>query len=214
MRVQAKRLSQLNVLKIRHKVKSSGEQQRKLLIDNALADGMKPVYCIYSSECQRTVWKRLTLTQDLSFESGCLLADAENVPLHVTKLRCIEPMCIPWHHLMKSSIVSTRDRRMSLYYTFEHIKLAKDRAQSTYGKIKSSGWNYPTIDDLNEDTSREYDRTGVVETRPRDIARFEHRIEEDGRIAEDEEIDPRETGIAYRMFVDIRREHGTVEDEV
>ena len=57
MRVQAKRLQRNCVLKVRHKVKSSGKQQRALLIDGAKTDGMKPVYCIYCTERQRTVWK-------------------------------------------------------------------------------------------------------------------------------------------------------------
>ena len=56
MRVQAKRLQCDDVLKVKHKVKSSGRQQRSLLIVGARAARMKPVYCIYSTEQQRTIW--------------------------------------------------------------------------------------------------------------------------------------------------------------
>ena len=47
MRVQAKRLQRNGVLKVRHKVKSSGKQQRDLLIAGARTARMKAVYCIY-----------------------------------------------------------------------------------------------------------------------------------------------------------------------
>ena len=58
MRVQAKRLQRNSVLKVRHKVKSSGKQQRDLLIAGAHADRMKAVYCIYCTEPQRRIWQQ------------------------------------------------------------------------------------------------------------------------------------------------------------
>lgn len=200
MRVQAKRLSRLNALRIKHKVKSSGEQQRELLVNKALEDGMKPVYCIYSSECQRAVWRRIS-TQHSSFEFGCLLADAEEVNLHVTRLRDIEAMCIPWHFLMRSSVV---DPGTIDHHILERIKLTEERIKNTHREIKSNRWNCPTIDDLNKDTDEEYDHIGVVQTRPRDIARFESQIETGGRVAEDDEEDIQETGITNKIFVDVR----------
>ena len=59
MRVQAKRLQRNGVLKVRHTVKSSGKEQRDLLIAGAGAEGMKPVYCIYCTEPQRTFWNEV-----------------------------------------------------------------------------------------------------------------------------------------------------------
>ena len=77
MRVQAKRLQCNDVLRVKHKVASSGKQQRQLLIDAALADRMKPVYCIYCTEHQRSIWTQTTTPDGLnSYQLGCLLADA------------------------------------------------------------------------------------------------------------------------------------------
>ena len=53
MRVQAKRVQCNDILRIKHKVASPGLQQRQLLIDEAIDDNMKPVYCIYCTERQR-----------------------------------------------------------------------------------------------------------------------------------------------------------------
>ena len=58
MRVQAKRIQCNDILRIKHKVASSGIQQRQLLIDGAIEDNMKPVYCIYSTKRQRRIWKQ------------------------------------------------------------------------------------------------------------------------------------------------------------
>ena len=106
MRVQAKRVQSNGVLKVRHKVKSSGKEQRDLLIGDARAARMKPVYCIYCTELQRNVW-----TQDKalpgvgSFQTGCLLADAAHVPDTTTKLDAIEEKCRPWHQLLAPAVV-------------------------------------------------------------------------------------------------------------
>ena len=54
MRVQAKRVQRNGVLKIRHAVGRSGRQQRELLIRKAQADRMRPMYCIYCTEGQRS----------------------------------------------------------------------------------------------------------------------------------------------------------------
>ena len=58
MRVQAKRVQCNDTLRIKHKVASSGLQQRQLLIGEAKDDNMKPVYCIYCTERQRRIWKQ------------------------------------------------------------------------------------------------------------------------------------------------------------
>ena len=53
MRVQAKRVQRDGVLKVAHQVGSSKKQQRKLLLDEARKNRMKPVYCAYCTNCQR-----------------------------------------------------------------------------------------------------------------------------------------------------------------
>ena len=100
MRMQAKRLQRNGVLKVRHKVKSSGKQQRDLLIAGAPSAGMKAVYCIYCTEPQRKVWTQHTaLPGYKSFQTGCLLVAAANVLPTTQRLEEIEDKCRPWHHL-------------------------------------------------------------------------------------------------------------------
>ena len=105
MRVQAKRLQSNGVLKVKHKVKSSGRQQRCLLIAGARAARMKPVYCIYSTNQQRRYWKQPKgRSGDRIFQTGCLLADAADVPLSTRKLDEVEQKCIPWHYLFEPTV--------------------------------------------------------------------------------------------------------------
>ncbi len=102
MRVQAKRVQRDDSLKIKYKVKSSGKQQRELLLDRAKDDKMKPLYCIYCTECQRTIWKQSHAKNGLEkYQTGCLLADANDVPEDTKKLCAIERNCIPWHYLFR-----------------------------------------------------------------------------------------------------------------
>ena len=102
MRVQAKRLQRDGVLKVKHKVKSSGKEQQNLLVSGACAAGMKAVYCIYCTEQQRRIWKELAAPLGYrSFHTGCLLADAGDVPLTQGKFCKIEGKCIPWHYLVE-----------------------------------------------------------------------------------------------------------------
>ena len=90
MRVQAKRLQCNDVLKITHVVKSSGKEQRNILIAGAGKE-FKPVYCFYCTERQRDVWARpSSQTKSEGFQYGCLLADAHDVPLETKCLKEIE----------------------------------------------------------------------------------------------------------------------------
>ncbi|MCY3880218.1 MAG: hypothetical protein OXF74_13695 [Rhodobacteraceae bacterium] len=109
MRVQAKRIQRNGALKVKHIVKSSGKKQRDLLIAGAKAENMKPVYCIYCTEPQRTRWKTFQPKSGCwSFEMGCLLAGAEDVPDKTTKLNMIEKKCWPWHHLFSAGVPTQR----------------------------------------------------------------------------------------------------------
>ena len=81
LRVQAKRVRCDNRLRIKHTVKSSGKQQRDLLIEAARTADMKPIYCIYCTEPQLTVWTPVWSFSGLGwFQAGCLLANASSVP--------------------------------------------------------------------------------------------------------------------------------------
>ena len=161
MRVQAKRLQRNGVLKIRHEVARSGSQQRDLLIQTALADGMRPMYCIYCTESQRSFLRERGRPQN-----GCLLADAKNVPLHTRSLRSIEWACWPWHYLFEAfpPII------MIDYF------VPREEAPTT-GRVfpppppQPLVWDAPMILDLNEDTGREYNSTGVEDTTALDLAR-------------------------------------------
>ena len=57
-RVQAKRVQRNDILKLRHIVAQSSKQQRDLLIHCALKNRMRPMYRIYSTESQRSLWRR------------------------------------------------------------------------------------------------------------------------------------------------------------
>lgn len=100
MRVQAKRIRQDYSLRIRYKVKSSGAQQRDSLMSAARADRLRPVYCIYCTEAQREIWNHPVLIKGFrSLQTGCLLADAPDVPEATSRLCSIEKVCVPWHYL-------------------------------------------------------------------------------------------------------------------
>ncbi len=177
MRVQAKRIQSNDVLKIKHEVKSSGKQQRDLLINEAIRDNMKPVYCIYSKEDQRKTWKEFRSSSGYgSFQAGCLLADAKDVPLDATRLEQIENKCIPWHFLFHRNLVYKKVDQYVKRSTGEPVRFVQHK-QIHFPTVASSDiasehpelsdisdWNPPTIRDLNNNTVRDFDRTGVEET--------------------------------------------------
>ena len=140
MRVQAKRVTSDNFLKIRYSKKGSGKQQRDVLIDSAIDNCMRPMYCIYSTEFQRKYWNQGTTRY---YQAGCLLADARSIPVATRGLDSIETECWPWHFL------------------FGHPDSFLNHP--LFRKI-------PTIVDLNEDTGRLQESTGIKETTPEDIA--------------------------------------------
>ena len=105
MRVQAKLTNDGDEVDFTYKPKSSNKLQRDILIEQAISDDMQPVYCIYSTERQRRKWREdRSLYGYKSFQAGCLLANAHDVPCTVTKLKDIEEKCIPWHYLFSPAI--------------------------------------------------------------------------------------------------------------
>lgn len=219
MRVQAKRVQRDKVLKIRHEVKSSGKQQRQLLMDGAAAKGMKPVYCIYCTECQRKIWKLERASPEYgSLETGCLLADAGDVPQDTKSLAEIEGKCKPWHYLFAPGVAMFR---VNWYVELEPGDVCQfvrswlwsppfgvDEAATP---ADGSGWNAPTADDLNEDTDREFDPAGVRQTNEEDRARLEQDTENGREMARRDEERLRDLRPSRMLVMDVRNDSEAVE---
>ena len=213
MRVQAKRLQRNGVLKVAHRVKSSGKKQRDLLIAGAGAEGMKPVYCIYCSEPQRKVWTQKQAAPGFrSFQTGCLLAAAEDVPGTTARLGEIEEKCRPWHHLFARVVPMRQESEDRAVDPVESARIDAIRRQLLVAddalaeRAEDSGWNAPTIEDLNGDTEREFDRTGVRNTTGEDRARLEPGTRAGRGVALADGVRLRELGIRRMMVIDVRRE--------
>ena len=96
MRVQAKRTRHKGSLRIKY------NKQRELLLDRAKCENMKPLYCFYCTERQRSFWTQSHPDHGPDkYQTGCLLADANHVPETTTKLCRIERKCFPWHFLLE-----------------------------------------------------------------------------------------------------------------
>ena len=220
MRVQAMRVQRNGILKVRHKVKSSGRQQRCLLISGVRDERMKPVYCIYCTKGQRGFWKQPKGRPGYkTFQTGCLLAAAADVPLCTRKLDEVEHKCIPWHYLLEP-IVSMQWRWEIA--EVDHMHLVQFvSVPSRYVPLpgdgeavvppESSGWNAPTIDDLNQHTRRDFDRTGIEETTAEDMARLEPESEGGQRVFRYDGERLRELGIRRMMVMDVRGKSETDE---
>lgn len=222
MRVQAKRVQRDKVLKIKHEVKSSGKQQRQLLMDGAATAGMKPVYCIYCTEGQRKIWKQgKTRHGYRSLETGCLLAGAGDVPQGAKGLVEIEDKCKPWHYLFVRGDLSVRgDLMLGVAWHVEPepgdvFELAGiwrlPRTPSfvddeTAEPADGSGWNAPTADDLNEDTEREFDPMGVHQTTEEDRARLEPDTENGREMAHRDEERFRKLRLSRMLVMDVRND--------
>ena len=215
MRVQAKRLQKNGVLRVRHMVKSTGKEQRQLLIHHAHADNMKPVYCIYCTERQRKIWTKGTVQGGLStYETGCLLADALDVPQGTRRLRQIEKKCIPWHFLFdpatyvqwESEKWLTADEDMAFVMSAS-ARVPFSVEGSTDQSLNQKRWNPPTVKDLNEDSKRDFDRTGVGVTTAEDLERLVPETEVEARKRRDLER-LRDRGIHRMVVMDVRNTSG------
>lgn len=200
MRVQAKRLQKDDKLKIRHEVKSSGEQQIDLLIKDAKANRLKPVYCLYSSEAQRDYWKKENVGGGLEgFEAGCLLAYAETVKKIMPKtLAEIEKYSVPWHYLVErrdyahaslSEVLGAEVSVLRFLVSSADVRVATETARS---RDKESLVDFPTLDELNTPNRPERDIDGLVEV---DDLDYERR---------GSEAEYRERGIGRLVEIDVR----------
>ena len=215
MRVQAKRLQCNGVLRVKHKVKSSKRQQRSLLIAGARAERMKPVYCIYSAELQRTFWTQPKgMPGYRTFQTGCLLADVADVPLRTRRLAEVERKCIPWHFLCEPTVsmqwrlevAKVGDEDFAYFVSFGRRSVPVPAVAEAAVPPAPSGWNAPSINDLNEGTGRNFDWTGVEETTAKDRARLKPETVEGRRILQSDGERLQELGTYRLMVMDVRGE--------
>ena len=213
MRVQAKRVQCNDVLKISHKVKSTGKQQRNLLIAGAHAARMKAVYCIYCTESQRKFWKKPDAPPGYrSLETGCLLADATHLLPTTRKLEEIEEKCKPWHHLFAPAVLMQEESEFFPVYeggfvNFDRIRLLQVplvEVGEAPEAADAAGWNAPTVDDLNSDTGREFDSTGVEITTPTNLARLQPETDDGLEVARSDGERLRDLGIYRMIVIDVR----------
>ncbi|SIT02021.1 hypothetical protein SAMN05421772_112133 [Paracoccus saliphilus] len=205
MRVQAKRLQKNGVLKIPHKVKSSGAQQIDLLIKDAKANRLQPIYCIYSAENQRNHWAIKPTPGDfVEFEYGCLLVSANTVKANGPRaLGDIETHCIPWHYLVErcryvgaevSDILEVDGSEMRFVIASGALSSVTDEARAIDSVAVSS---FPTLDELNASVGPSREIDGLIDA---DDPEYERRSSEEEyrerRIGRLVEIDVREIPVA------------------
>jgi hypothetical protein len=197
MRVQAKRIQKDGKLKIPHKVKSSGEQQIDLLLEHAKNDGLKPVYCLYSAERQRTFWQKSSVSEGIeAFEAGCLLASAHTVKAKMPKkLSEIENDCVPWHYLVERMRYKERkffdlfsDDGILQFLVFEGLLSHVSDSEARDVTLDE----FPTFDELNSDKPLGREIEGLIET-----------SSEDGTRERPEDV-YRRRGISRLIEIDVR----------
>ena len=167
MRVQAKRLQKNDTLKIPHSVASSGNKQIDVLIADAAAYRLKPVYCIYSSEIQRTIWQTASPSgRSGEFEYGCLLASAHKVKAIMPKtLKAIEADCVPWHYLVDRQRYSEQKFAERMGETTSFLQARRTPVERSIDDRDLSHAEFPTIDELNAIDGPTITLEGVVERR-------------------------------------------------
>lgn len=199
MRVQAKRLQKNDKLKIPHKIQSSGAEQIDLLIKDAKANRLMPVYCLYSTELQRSHWKKQNMGGDYeAFEAGCLLARAETVKAKMPKtLADIETDCVPWHYLVEhqdyaqASMTDVFDNGSVLRFVISSADITV-ATSSGRSRDDASLQGFPTLDELNSADRPARDIEGIVEV---DEPEFDRRGSEGEYLAR---------GISRLIEIDIR----------
>ena len=215
MRVQAKRLQCNKVLRVKHQVASSGKQQRQLLIDAAVADRMKPVYCIYCTERQRSIWTQTATPDGLkSYQLGCLLADAAKVPLSTRRLPEIEHDCFPWHFLFERAnhtplrrtyALEDPDRGLRFMLSAYELRSTPIDPGDARASLDTPSLP-PTIHDLNDEPRAPFDETGVDETTDEDRARLETDTDDAEEIRQVDRERLTERRISRMLVIDVRDE--------
>ena len=149
MRVQAKR-TQYKKGRLRIKY----NQQRKLLLTCARAANMRPMYCIYCTEPQRSFWTQSHPDHGSDrYQTGCLMADANNVPETTTKLCRIERKCFPWHFLLEGG------------ESWWDGPTIADLNEKGDGKLNRTGVHATYRDDLDSSRSRQEGPAKTLDSR-------------------------------------------------
>jgi len=207
MRVQAKRVRQDNSLRIKHRVKSSGQQQRNLLINAAHADCLRPVYCIYCTNDQRARWNHPVPVNGMGpFETGCLLANARDVPEATTCLSAIERMCVPWHYLCIPRVPSQAHTPDESVHATALVPFLTELDDVDVEDGDRLGWDAPSIDDLNGFGREGFDLSGVHETSEGDLESTESGIGYNKQARERESRRLLEREIHRWIVIDVREE--------
>ena len=208
MRVQAKRMQCDGKLKIKYKVKSG--EQHDLLLDWAEADKMKPLYCIYCTEPQRSFWTQSHPKYDFEgYQTGCLLADANDVPVTTTKLGQIERKCLPWHYLFEQVNFARWKHQFERANLGELIEVmpVDDSGGADRGQRQERRWNAPTIADLNRgwDDDDNFDSTGVSETNEEEHRKRLRSAREGGTyLGQEDQAKIQARGIYRMLVIDVR----------
>ncbi len=107
---------------------------------------MKPVYRNYCTEPQRRLWKKVEAMPGFrSFETGCLLAAAEDVPDTTARLDEIGEKCRPWHHLFAPEILMQREQEAVPIDGGEFVTYVST-SQPPVPRVGGVEWNMPPDD--------------------------------------------------------------------
>lgn len=171
MRVQAKRIHKAGGIgNLKQMGKGTTKAQIDLLIEDATAHGLFPIYCFYCAESQRSYWNKGANDGEFeALETGCLIADAETVRSKAPKkLQNIENNTVPWHFLCAIGSFSTR--KVPYLQRFQEDIPIERYIEEFVGEIvpayedREADIELPTIFQLNDKSSGLDDRRGVFRT--------------------------------------------------
>ena len=127
-------------------------------------------------------------------------------------------ICIPWHYLFERSIF-VHEKREFIEADYDDT-VQSVAVRHTLAPIPPeggerepagrSGLNAPTVDDLNEDTGRQFDRIGVAETTANDLERLLAETDQGWRIAQHDQERLHDRGICRMIVMDVRNERGSL----
>ena len=201
MRVQAKRVDRHGFLRgIRYVPRNGNKPQLDLLIDDAEANDLLPVYCLYCAEKQRTIWKR---PQNSDLETGCLLGSASDIKrlwqigCSVHRFQTIEEYTVPWHYLLSRTSYAFGDGHALV----DSGKAAADEEglqSEASDDLAESRLLFPTVDELNDGFRRTNLPHGATISPPRSF-------EEEVTLVRRESAGPYlDRGIRGVLVVDVR----------
>lgn len=189
MRVQAKRTKRDGRLSVVHHIGkvSPGKQQIDVLIENsgaAMNAGIdwRPVYCFYSKNKERTLWRSAEGKSSLrSYEYGCLIADAHKVKskAKVSSIQDVEDLAVPWHWLFAP--VNPKAEYFAVDRTVEPMGgmgfLLSDGVVATFPENADApvARGFPTADQLNGMVEIDKEMIGIRKTNPEELHRVRTR---------------------------------------